>query len=165
MKSYWQVWLLYLLKWAREISLKNSGSGKKGEKRENCWNNFASHCIYYILWIGDKQKLDTTYASFEIGAQTLPRGKPRILNIRSRVPGVFIRAAANARHRKQNPVCPKGGTRLREIFCRGWLKIGVGEVDACFSPPSSTRGDHPCSSLPLLFVIYIQPFDMDGCQD
>lgn len=123
---------------AREISLKNSRMKKEKRRRKNCWNNSASHCIYYILWIGDKQKLDTTYASFENGAQTLPRGMPtRILNIRSRVPGVFIRAAANARHRKQNPVCPKGGTRLREIFCRGWLKIGVGQVDACFSPPSS----------------------------
>ena len=45
---------------------------------------------------GDTQKLDTTYASSR-SRQTLPRGKPKILNIRSRVLGVFIRAVVNSR--------------------------------------------------------------------
>lgn len=59
---------------AREISLKNSRMKKEKRRRKNCWNNSASHCIYYILWIGDKQKLDTTYASFRERGANSPEG-------------------------------------------------------------------------------------------
>lgn len=64
-------------------------------------------CTYYIRrTAGDTRKLDTTYASSR-SRQTLPRGKPRILNIRSRVPGVFIRAAVNPRAAQETKSCAR----------------------------------------------------------
>lgn len=112
-------------------------------------------CTYYIRRAGDTRKLDTTYASWR-SRQTLPRGKPRILNIRSRVPGVFIRAAVNPRAAQETKSCAR---KIVHDCARQSLLSSLNVIEnrctkstLVFRYPPSSIKQHPFSPCLVVFL-------------